>query len=99
MEERFDDYIKFAHEFDQSQIEDWDLTRARGIEIHDAWIGSGTFPEDLTLLRGILLIQVRIGRFVEGFPGDEDMPYFNALVAKIRYLMSEKEEPSTDSYR
>ena len=92
MDKRFDDYIKFAHEFDQSQIEDWDQTRARGIDIHDAWIKSGIFPEDLTLLRGVLLIQVRIGRFVEGFPGDEDMPYFDALVAKVRHLMSESSE-------
>ena len=92
MDERFDDYIKFAHEFDQNLIEDWALTRSRGIEIHDAWIKSGTFPNDLTLLRGVLLIQVRIGRFVEGFPVDEDMPYFDALVAKVRELMSETSE-------
>jgi hypothetical protein len=86
VDEKFEDYIRFAHEFDQDLIEDWDLTRARGIEIRDTWIGSGTFPDDLTLLRGVLLIQVRIGRFVEGFPGDEDMPYFAALVGKIRHL-------------
>ena len=92
MDERFDDYISFAHEFDQSQIEDWDLTRARGFEIHDAWIETGTFPEDLLLLRGVLLIHVRISRFVEGFPGEEDMPYFDALVAKVRHLMSEASE-------
>ena len=92
MDERFNDYIRFAHEFDQNLIEDWDLTRARGIEIHNAWIISGTFPEDLNLLRGVLLIQVRIGRFVEGFPGDEDMPYFDALVAKVRELMSKTSE-------
>ena len=92
MDERFDGYIKFAHEFNQNLIEDWDLTRSRGIQIHDAWIKSGTFPEDLNLLRGVLLIQVRIGRFVEGFPGDEDMPYFDALVAKVRELMSKTSE-------
>ena len=89
---KFAEYFEFAHEFDQSQIEDWDQTQARGIEIHDAWIESGMFPEDLMLLRGVLLIQVRIGRFVEGFPGDEDMPYFDALVAKVRHLMSEASE-------
>jgi hypothetical protein len=89
---KFAEYFEFAHEFDQSQIEDWDLTRARGIEIHDAWIETGTFPEDLSLLRGVLLIQVRISRFVEGFPGKEDMPYFDALVAKVRHLMSEASE-------
>ena len=89
---KFAEYFEFAHEFDQSQIEDWDQTQARGIEIHDAWIESGMFPEDLMLLRGLLLIQVRIGRFVEGFPGDEDMPYFDALVAKVRHLKSEASE-------
>ena len=89
---KFAEYFEFAHEFDQSQIEDWDQTQARGIEIHDAWIESGMFPEDLMLLRGLLLIQVRIGRFVAGFPGDEDMPYFDALVAKVRHLMSEASE-------
>ena len=89
---KFAEYFEFAHEFDQSQIEDWDQTQARGIEIHDAWIESGMFPEDLMLLRGVLLIQVRIGRFVEGFPGDEDMPYFDALVAKVRHLKSEASE-------
>ena len=92
MDERFNDYIKFAHEFDQNLIEDWDLTRSRGIEIHEVWTKSGTFPEDLNLLRGVLLIQVRIGRFVEGFPGDEDMPYFDALVAKVRELMRKTSE-------
>jgi hypothetical protein len=92
MHERLEDYIRFAHEFDQDLIKDWDLTRARGIEIHDAWIKSGTLPEDLSLLRGVLLIQVRISRFVEGFPGKEDMPYFDALVAKVRHLMSEASE-------
>ena len=89
---KFTEHFEFAHEFDQSQIEDWDQTRARGIEIHDAWIETGTFPEDLTLLRGVLLIRVRISRFVEGFPGDEDMPYFDALVAKVRHLISESSE-------
>ena len=46
----------------------------------------------MKLLRGVLLIQVRISRFIEGFPDDEDMLYFDALMAKMRQLMSKSRE-------
>ena len=83
----FDEIFVFAHEFDSNLIDNWDQVRTRGIQIHDQWENSRTFPADLSLLRGILLLQVRSSRFIEGFPSEEDMPYFFSLQAKIRELM------------
>ena len=90
--ERFSEIFQFAHEFDSDLIKNWDDSKALGKQVHADWIASGTFPNNLDLLRGVLLVQVRIGKFVEGFPSDEEMPYLLALTSKIKELMALSEE-------
>ena len=90
--ERFSEIFQFAHEFDSDLIKNWDESKALGKQVHADWIASGTFPNNLDLLRGVLLVQVRIGKFVEGFPSDEEMPYLLALTSKIKELMAINEE-------
>ena len=90
--EGFSEIFHFAHEFDPDLIKNWDETRALAKQVHAGWISGGTFPNNLDLLRAVLLIQARIGKFVEGFPSDEEMPYLLALTSKIKELMALSEE-------
>ena len=90
--ERFSEIFQFAHEFDSDLIKNWEESKALGKQVHADWISDGTFPNNLDLIRAVLLIQVRIGKFVEGFPSDEEMPYLLALTSKIKELMAINEE-------
>ena len=90
--EGFSEIFQFAHEFDSDLIKNWDGSKVLGKQVHADWISDGTFPNNLDLIRAVLLIQVRIGKFVEGFPSDEEMPYLLALTSKIKELMALSEE-------
>ena len=47
------------------------------------WHLDGGLPHDLKLLRGSLFYEARRARFVEGYPGETDMPYLRALATEI----------------
>jgi len=85
---RFTEYFEFAHQFNGERIEDWEKTREIAREIEKTWWETGSLPEELSLLRAVLLIQVRYARFVEGYPSEADMPYLDALVATIKEKLS-----------
>ena len=90
--EGFAEYSRFAHEFDGVGIEDWDNLREVAREVRANWFESGVLPDDLTLLRGVLLVQVRYARFIEGYPDNTEMPYLDDLVATIKELISRVNE-------
>jgi len=84
---RFHNYYQFAHLLDAGNI-DWNEVRESARELEKDWHETARFPDDLQLLRSCLLIQVRYSRFIEGYPGESDMPYLDALVEKIKQLAS-----------
>jgi hypothetical protein len=85
--DRFHNYYQFAHMFDAGNM-DWNEVRERARELEENWNETTQLPDDLDLLRSCLLIQVRYSRFIEGYPGESDMPYLDALVEKIKQLAS-----------
>jgi hypothetical protein len=85
--DRFHNYYQFAHLFDAGNM-DWNEVREAASELEKNWHETSRLPDDLQLLRSCLLIQVRYSRFVEGYPGESDMPYLDALVEKIKQLAS-----------
>jgi hypothetical protein len=82
------EYFKFAHQFKGNEIDNWETTREIAREVQKTWWEAATLPEELPLLRAVLLIQVRYARFVEGYPSEADMPYLDALVATIQGMIS-----------
>jgi hypothetical protein len=85
--DRFHNYYQFAHLLDAGNM-DWDDVREEARELEKNWHETSRLPDDLQLLRSCLLIQVRYSRFIEGYPGESDMPYLDALVEKIKELAS-----------
>jgi len=80
--------LNLPTQFNGERIEDWEKTREIAREIEKTWWETGSLPEELSLLRAVLLIQVRYARFVEGYPSEADMPYLDALVATIKEKLS-----------
>ena len=85
--EKWDEYYVFAHDFDGYAAYPDNLKRLAG-EVMKGWYEAGELPDDLNLLRASLFQEARISRFITGYPGEEDMTYLDALVAKIKTLMS-----------
>ena len=85
--ETWSEYYVFAHEFDGYAAFPDNLKLFAG-EVMKGWYEAGELPDDLNLLRASLFQEARSSRFITGYPGEEDMPYFDALVAKIKTLIS-----------
>ena len=85
--ENWNEYYKLAHEFDGYAAFPDNLKLFAG-EVMKGWYEAGELPDDLNLLRASLFQEARSSRFITGYPGEEDMPYLDALVAKIKMLMS-----------
>jgi hypothetical protein len=84
---RFDVYNRFAHEIFDEPIP---LKNPREFAnmVRANWVAHHEFHQELSLLRVCLLIEVRRGRFIWGYPGPDDMEYMDALYAHIQSLMA-----------
>jgi hypothetical protein len=85
--ERFDLYSKFAHEISEEPIPLKNPHEFANI-VRQNWLNTQEFKEGLLFLRICLLIEVRRGRFIYGYPGTDDMEYMDALYAHIKSLMA-----------
>jgi hypothetical protein len=85
--ERFLEISRFAHEIVDDPIP---LKKPHEFAnmVRSNWVAHGEFHEKLPLLRVCLLIEVRRGRFIWGYPGPDDMEYMDALYAHIKSLMA-----------
>lgn len=86
--ERFHAINIFAHEFDGYAAYGDELGKIAN-EMVAQWHVDTSLPEDLVLLRSCLFFEARRAHFIDGYPGEADMAYLDALVAEINALMSE----------
>ncbi len=85
--ERFDVYNRFAHEIFEDSIPLKNPYEFANM-VRSNWLITHEFKEDLYRLRVCLLVEVRRGRFIWGYPGPDDMEYMDALYAHIQSLMA-----------
>jgi len=85
--ERFNVYNEFAHEIFDDPIPLKEPIQFANM-VRTNWLHNQEFHEDLTRLRVCLLVEVRRGRFLWGYPGDDDMEYMDALYANIHSSMA-----------
>jgi len=86
--ERVQEYFKLANEFDGYAAYPNNLGEIAN-EACNVWNESKALPDDLTLLRSCLFYESRRARFVWGYPSESDMGYLDALVEKIKNLMTQ----------
>lgn len=85
--ERFREYNRFAHEIFEDPIPLKNPHEFANM-VRSNWLITQEFKEELHLLRVCLLVEVRRGRFIYGYPGTDDMEYMDALYAHIQSLMA-----------
>jgi len=50
-------------------------------EVMSDWYAGKKLPTDSSLLKACLFVEIRRSRFIDGYPGESDMPYITALHA------------------
>ena len=85
---RWQEYTEIAHEFDGYKAYPNNLAELANQTIKK-WRQDKSLPNELKLLRACLFYEARRARFIEGYAGEKDMPYLDALVFKIKANLGE----------
>lgn len=86
--ERVQEYFEFAYEFNGYSVYPKNLGGIAN-EVCKVWNETMILPDDLKLLRSCLFYESRRARFVWGYPSESDMGYLDALVDKIKRIISQ----------
>lgn len=85
---RWSEYSLFAHDFDGYAAYPDNLGELANQAIQD-WYEHQILPDDLKLIRSCLFYESRRARFVWGYPSESDMGYLDALVDRIKTIISQ----------
>lgn len=86
--DRWSKYSVFAYDFDGYAAYPDNLGELANQAIKD-WNEHQILPDGLKLLRSFLFYESRRARFVWGYPSELDMGYLDAIVDKIKTIISQ----------